>query len=561
MFHKTTRLFILLIIAIMGSTACRHVAAQSVETTDVPTENILDNVLVAEDANVYLPAITSTPLQTSSIPDTGQTSCYDSHGVRVSCPAANSANFGQDANYGGQSPAYQSNGDGTITDLVTGLMWQQTPDRDGNNVINIADKLTYNEAVAAANAATYAGYDDWRLPTITELYSLIDFSGIDPSGYSGTDTSGLTPFIDTEHFDFGYGDTGAGERIIDAQYASSTKYVSTTMNGAETMFGVNFADGRIKGYGLSLHGSDKAFYVIFVRGNSEYDRNEFVDNGNSAIRDNATGLMWQQADSGLDYNWPDALAYCEGATIAGYDDWRLPNAKELQSIVDYGRSPDTTNSAAIDPIFVATQITNEAGVADYPAYWSSTTHANLSPAPGANAVYVNFGESMGYMNGLWIDVHGAGAQRSDPKIGNPDDYPTGHGPQGDAIRIYNYVRCVRDGEATIATNEITASTENQAQLAQDLTNGNFQNLNDSINQQSNPTRIDRQQRPNLATAAAQLGVTEDAIRSALGEPNPGPPDFAAVARALGVSEADLMVALGIRDNRGMSNNQPPTSRP
>jgi len=42
-----------------------------------------------------------------------------------------------------------------------------------------------------------------------------------------------------------------------------------------------------------------------------------------------------------------------------------------------------------------------------------------------------------------MDVHGAGAQRSDPKVGNPDDYPYGHGPQGDVIRIYNFVRCVR----------------------------------------------------------------------------------------------------------------------
>ena len=38
----------------------------------------------------------------------------------------------------------------------------------------------------------------------------------------------------------------------------------------------------------------------------------------------------------------------------------------------------------------------------------------------------------------------AGAQRSDPKTGDPDDYPYGHGPQGDVIRIYNFVRLVRD---------------------------------------------------------------------------------------------------------------------
>lgn len=50
---------------------------------------------------------------------------------------------------------------------------------------------------------------------------------------------------------------------------------------------------------------------------------------------------------------------------------------------------------------------------------------------------------MGYMRGGWLDVHGAGAQRSDPKAGDPADYPQGRGPQGDAVRILNHVRCVR----------------------------------------------------------------------------------------------------------------------
>jgi hypothetical protein len=46
-----------------------------------------------------------------------------------------------------------------------------------------------------------------------------------------------------------------------------------------------------------------------------------------------------------------------------------------------------------------------------------------------------------------MDVHGAGAQRSDPKAGDPTRFPYGRGPQGDVIRIYNYVRCVRGGTA------------------------------------------------------------------------------------------------------------------
>jgi hypothetical protein len=175
-----------------------------------------------------------------------------------------------------------------------------------------------------------------------------------------------------------------------------------------------------------------------------------VDNGNGTITDSATGLMWMKNDNGTGILWENALSYAEGFEYAGYTDWRLPNAKELQSIVDYRRSPATTNSPAIDTIFNCAPITNEANQADYPFYWSSTTFSSLTPTNGTWAVYVCFGRAMGCMPALggWIDVHGAGAQRSDPKVGNPGAYPCGHGPQGDAVRIYNYVRLVRGGNVT-----------------------------------------------------------------------------------------------------------------
>ena len=371
--------------------------------------------------------------------DTGQTAFYNGS-VEISKPSTGQPFYGQDAQYTGNTPSYTNNGDGTITDNVTGLMWQQDP----------GAKITWNEAVDGSDSFALAGYSDWRLPTIKELYSLIEFSGIDPSGYMGTDTSGLVPFMDTDYFDFEYGDTSAGDRLIDSQWTTSTVYNSTVMNGQECFFGVNFADGRIKCYPTN----NKGYFTIYVRGNTGYGQNDFTDNGDGTITGNAAGFMWSQNDSGMGLNWEEALAWVQtknSENYLGQNDWRLPNAKELQSIVDYTRSPDLTRSAAIDPLFNVTSIVNEAGQTDYPCYWSSSTHANMSPASGSNAAYVAFGRAMGYMNGSWIDVHGAGAQRSDPKSGDPANWPTGAGPQGDAIRIYNYVRLVRDVSGTQTT--------------------------------------------------------------------------------------------------------------
>lgn len=383
-----------------------------------------------------------------AIVDTGQSATFDANS-EITAPGKGEAFYGQDGQYDGSIASYTDNGDGTVTDNVTGLVWTQSPDINGDGDIDAEDKLTYDEAVASIDGVRVGGYDDWRLPTIKELYSLIDFSGVDPSGYQGSDTSGLVPFIDTDYFVFGYGDTSAGERVIDAQMASSTTYVDTTMRGQHTMFGVNFADGRIKGYPtgpMPGQSEGKGFYMYYVRGNSAYGVNDFTDNNDGTVTDEATGLMWAQGDSGEGMDWQAALTWTEqvnAESYLGYDDWRLPNAKELQSIVDYTRAPGATDSAAIDPVFDTTMITNEAGETDYPWYWSSTTHISWrDDASGESAVYISFGRATGYING-WIDVHGAGAQRSDPKSGNASDFPTGRGPQGDGIRIENYVRLVR----------------------------------------------------------------------------------------------------------------------
>lgn len=183
------------------------------------------------------------------IVDTLQNVCSDDTELLTLCTRKGANYFGQDAQYMGLKPDYRDNQDGTVTDNVTGLTWSQTTDINRDGVINAKDKLTFDEALNYAASLQLGGYEDWRLPTIKELYSLVLFDGQDPSGYNGKGSVSIVPFIDHSTFGFQSGDTQAGERLIDSQYVSSTKYVSTTMNKAETVFGVNFIHGRIKGYG------------------------------------------------------------------------------------------------------------------------------------------------------------------------------------------------------------------------------------------------------------------------------------------------------------------------
>lgn len=412
-----------LVAACGAATPAQESAAQPAEVQSAAESSSADEQPAADQDATVSPQ-TQAASGAYPIVDTNQTICYDD-AAGISCPEESGTYYGQDAQYVGNEPAYQDNGDGTVTDLVTGLTWIQDP----------GDKVSYAEALQIAEDYEFAGYDDWRMPSIKELYSQMDFSGIDNAQGGGE------PFIDTDYFVFQFGDTSAGERAIDSQWITSSIYVDAVMGNQECFFGVNFADGRIKCYPTRMN-NGAGYYLRLVRGDA-YGLNDFIDNSDGTITDAATNLIWQQADSAEGMDWPSALNYCEALTLGGYDDWRLPNAKELQSIVDYSRSPETTNSAAIDPVFATTQITNEAGQADYAYYWSSTTHVSF--LGGGNAAYIAFGRSIGDMGNGWIDVHGAGSQRSDPKTGDPADYPYSFGPQGDSRRLLNYVRCVRSG--------------------------------------------------------------------------------------------------------------------
>ena len=115
------------------------------------------------------------------------------------------------------APSYIDNGDGTIADQVTGLMWQKA-----------YKVMTYEEAVERIKTFNLANHMDWRIPTIKELYSLMLFSGVDVSSKEMSKLpNGKKPFLDTKFIDFDYGSDG--ERVIDVQLLSSTMYRGTTM--------------------------------------------------------------------------------------------------------------------------------------------------------------------------------------------------------------------------------------------------------------------------------------------------------------------------------------------
>jgi hypothetical protein len=117
--------------------------------------------------------------QVHAFPATGQTSCRDATGAAIPCTGT-----GQDGDIqAGSTLSYVDNGDGTITDLNTGLTWEKKSD-DGS--IHDKDTLyTWTNAfavhVAGLNAGSFAGHNDWRMPNVKELQSIINYENLNPS--------------------------------------------------------------------------------------------------------------------------------------------------------------------------------------------------------------------------------------------------------------------------------------------------------------------------------------------------------------------------------------------
>ena len=251
------------------------------------------------------------------LPDTGQTTSYTTL-------------FGEDHDYSINTPSYTNNGNGTITDNVTGLMWQQV---DGG-------EMTFENAITYCNNLTLGGLSGWRLPTPIEAYSILNHQNSNPA-------------INTTFF-----------TLTTAEYW----WTSVFENNSTTKVWCTNSGGGIGNHPkieTISAGGTKKFHARAVRNINTPTTitNHFTDNGDGTITDNLTQLVWQKIPNANIFTWEQAISYAEGLTIGTNSDWRLPNIKELQSI----NNELATNPSVFAPYFSSVGVHN---------FWSSTSLPN-----------------------------------------------------------------------------------------------------------------------------------------------------------------------------------------
>jgi hypothetical protein len=269
------------------------------------------------------------------VPDTGQDFCYDWERLICDdwhmegpyqicdsepfCPRPGEDFYGQDAHYTINSPDLTDNGDGTVTDNLTYIIWEQKTEENEPTI------LSYHDAVAYCENLALGGSDNWRLPTRKEYSTILNLGSTSPA-------------LDTTYFPY-----YTGNLPNDVYYWTTSEYYGdpTRVWRIQISFGIIEPASTTDDLG-------KARCVLA----EPEPLPSYTDNGNGTITDNVTGLMWEQKtddggirDKDVTQTWLDALNYCEDLILGGFSDWRLPNPKELERMVDLStRNPaaDTT---------------------------------------------------------------------------------------------------------------------------------------------------------------------------------------------------------------------------
>jgi hypothetical protein len=314
---------------------------------------------------------------TVNLPKTGQTKCYDEDGIEISCSGT-----GQDgeiqAGVAWPERRFTDNGDGTMTDNLTGLIWT----KDGNLPNGTKTWQQALDYVASLNSSGYLGYRDWRLPNVNELESLINANEANSatwlSSQGFTNIQGLLYWSSTTtllYFDYAMV-IAMWDGWVRSEFKSQSfdpHYVWPVRGGQCGSLDHSVIclpkTGQTKCY--DTYGNEIACAGTGQDGEIQagvaWPEPRFsVSDG--CVTDNLTGLTWTK-DANLfnDNVWQQVLAYVTGMNAGtypnfGYEDWRLPNRKELYSLTGFSR--DDFALPAGHP-FTNVQY-------DYP-YWCSTT--------------------------------------------------------------------------------------------------------------------------------------------------------------------------------------------
>jgi hypothetical protein len=301
-----------------GSAAPANLGSATHFQADVAGKYVVS--LTADDGSLTSSPdeVTVTAFVKAQVPDTYQGISY-------------TASPGEDADYMIGWATYTTGPTGTISDSLTGLNWQVEDD-------GIARTWEDANAFCAGFYIPGAG-PGWRLPTPYELSTMAFY------GMSTALPAGL----------FLGGRPAAYWTGVDGHAATDAWIVDFDSGGLTTM------SKNSPAYTRCVRGGPSGFV--------------FSDSGGGTVTDLARGLIWQQADDGATKTWEQALAECEGLTLAGASDWRLPTVKDLISIEDFSKYP-VANMAA----FPTTK----------DAYWSSTT-VQRAPATAWQVSYLGGG--------------------------------------------------------------------------------------------------------------------------------------------------------------------------
>ena len=263
---------------------------------------------------------------------TGQDKCYFIYSADPEpvCPESYSVFYGQDATYAELGYCLNrdfkldtSSGYGTThVNSLLQLEWMQPP---------AVSTKTWDDASEYCENLNYGGHDDWRLPMPRELLTVVEHI----PGFSGQSkqfwTSMSLPGDKTSAWIL-------NGMLYFAGSNKQSKYYFLCTRGAVEPF-------------LESQPNSKQFKVIDV-------------NGSEIVYDLKSGIMWQNRYS-KDFDWTDALVYCERSDYAGFSDWRMPNIYELMSLINYKYEYETASEFPL---------TDKISEEYNPNLWSSTTN-------------------------------------------------------------------------------------------------------------------------------------------------------------------------------------------